>query len=369
MDVGYGLVGASKFGRFCLEEYSTIPGLHPVAVWNRTTEKARDLSQAVGMRCSDSLDALLADPDVEVVHVATTPDVHARHAAAALEAGKHVLCEKPLSTTLDDADDLARRARRNGVHLSVDFMMRFGPLWESVDRIVRRRLLGSFLRGYVFNCAGDDQLTPDHWFWDPSRSGGIFVEHGVHFFDLVGSWLGAGTVTSAESHARPGSEVVDQVHCTVDYGEQGSVNFYHGFHQASLLDRQEIKLIFERGEVTMRGWIADSIEITAATDERSVEDVIALFDGPKVETLEELDDAKRDVVRRWRNERIDRLVKISWASGDTAVDSYRKALGGLMGDLVEAVRDPRHTPRVRGDDGREALKLALDASRMSAGKG
>jgi predicted dehydrogenase len=365
MSVGYGLIGASKFGRFCLEKYKDIPELDPVAVWNRTSERARALSEEAGIGCSDSLNGLLSDPNVDVVHIATTPDVHARQAAAALAAGKHVLCEKPLCMTLEEADELTRKAQRNGLRLTVDFMMRFGPLWESVDTIVRERLLGSFLRGYVFNCAGDDQLTPDHWFWDPSRSGGIFVEHGVHFFDLMRSWLGPGTVTSAGRHLRPRSDVVDQVHCTVRYGDQGSVNYYHGFHQASLLDRQEVKLIFERGEVRMRGWIADSIEVLAVLDDESLDKTARLFEAPRVETIEKVCGAKRDVVRRWQKETVDRLTRIFWESGTTSVDSYRSALGKLMEDLVAAVRDPIRRLRVRGDDGRAALKLAVDATRMA----
>jgi predicted dehydrogenase len=47
------------------------------------------------------------------------------------------------------------------------------------------------------NEAGDEGLGPEHWFWDRDTSGGIFVEHGVHFFDLVASWLGAGHVVAA----------------------------------------------------------------------------------------------------------------------------------------------------------------------------
>lgn len=85
------------------------------------------------------------------------------------------------------------------------------------------------------NEAADEGLSPQHWFWDRGMSGGIFIEHGVHFFDLVASWLGQGRVVSAARNIRPqeragetraglggddiGSPPVEeQVCCTCRYG-------------------------------------------------------------------------------------------------------------------------------------------------------
>ncbi|MDQ3622442.1 MAG: Gfo/Idh/MocA family oxidoreductase [Verrucomicrobiota bacterium] len=72
---------------------------------------------------------------------------------------------------------------------------------------------------------------PRHWFWDREKSGGIFIEHGVHFFDLFEWWLGPGKVLAAQQVQRPGSALIEHVSCTVLYRDSALVQFYHGFHQ------------------------------------------------------------------------------------------------------------------------------------------
>jgi predicted dehydrogenase len=67
------------------------------------------------------------------------------------------------------------------------------------------------LRGTFENYASDEGLGPDHWFWDRTKSGGIFIEHGVHFFDMFAGWLGVGTVESAGRVRRPESGIEEQV--------------------------------------------------------------------------------------------------------------------------------------------------------------
>ena len=108
---------------------------------------------------------------------------------AALEAGKHVICEKPLALTVAQADEMIAAARRNGRLLIANLMQRYNPLFDAVRKLIRSGVLGDFLHGTFENYASDENLPADHWFWDRSKSGGIFVEHGVHFFDLFDGWL------------------------------------------------------------------------------------------------------------------------------------------------------------------------------------
>ena len=71
-------------------------------------------------------------------------------------------------------------------------MQRYNPVYDAVDRLIQSGTLGELLHGSFENYASDENLPPEHWFWDRSKSGGIFVEHGVHFFDLFAGWLGPG---------------------------------------------------------------------------------------------------------------------------------------------------------------------------------
>ena len=104
-----------------------------------------------------------------------------------------MFCEKPLATDLAEAR-AAIEADRRGTTLTVDYVMRWNPLYwlirrlQAVRRSRRWRLLGRLRRFALENLAGDERLPADHWFWDRATSGGIFIEHGVHFFDAA-AWL------------------------------------------------------------------------------------------------------------------------------------------------------------------------------------
>jgi len=363
--LGYGLIGASRFAEFCLEQYSRLPGVELLGVWNRTAQKAARIAARYRMRHCESLEELVGDPRITLVHVATTPALHAEHAHAALAAGKHVLCEKPLATDLGDADRLLQAAREKDVRLSVNFMMRYGPLWAPVQQLIERQILGALLHGQLFNCAGDAGLAEGHWFWDESQSGGIFVEHGVHFFDLARSWLGGGTVIEAFRLNRPGTGLIDQVRCGVRYGEQTTLGFYHGFHQASMLDRQELKLVFEHGELTLRGWVAYELEARATVDRARRAGLLELFPEGHVRALRRFKGEERIYLRRGQEETANALVRLHWSAGEDSQEIYGAALRDLLEDVLAGIRDKDHCPRVTGEDGREALAIALEADRLS----
>ena len=152
------------------------------AVWNRTANKAYALARGRDLEVYEDLNDMLGDPQVRFVHVATTPARHAEHTLAALAHGKHVFCEKPIATKLADAQAVVREADRRGLRLGVNFVMRYGPLVLPFKEVIDSQVLGAPLRGIFTNRAGVGGLPEEHWFWDEAESGGIFVEHGVHFF-------------------------------------------------------------------------------------------------------------------------------------------------------------------------------------------
>ena len=86
--------------------------------------------------------------------------------------------------TVGQADELIAVARSRDRLIVANLMQRYNPLFGVVRRLVEGRVLGEVLHGSFENYASDENLAEGHWFWDRSKSGGIFVEHGVHFFDL-----------------------------------------------------------------------------------------------------------------------------------------------------------------------------------------
>jgi len=367
--IGYGLLGCGGFGRFCLEQYGSMFSLERVAVADADPGRAESAAAQHGLEAC-TVDELLAREDVDLVHVATPPFTHRELVERALRAGKHVLCEKPLATNLEDARamvDLAGELKRI---LAVNLIMRYDPLCAAVKTIVDERLLGEPLHGYFENYAKDEPLPAGHWFWDAEQSGGIFVEHGVHFFDLFAWWLGPGAVTAAQQIERPGAGLVDQVNCTALYGELPvPVNFYHGFTQPGRMDRQELRLVFERGSITLFDWVPTRARIDALLDAETLKRLRALAPGPEPEALELYAGEDRRCAGRHREIEVDGRYSIVLETGTDKLRLYGHVLRGLMADQLAAVDNPGHARRVSENNGISSLEMAARARQLAGGAG
>lgn len=368
--LGYAIVGASSFAKFCLENYAELEGLKPVAVWNRTASRAEQLAEEKNLRAYEDINDLLRDPLVHVIHVASTPNLHAEQTLTALNAGKHVLCEKPIATTVADAQAMHAEAKKRDLTLGINFMMRYGPLVEPIRQLIDSQILGVPLRGQFVNRAGDGGLPLDHWFWDEDVSGGIFIEHAVHFFDLMNYWLedvGSPRVVSAMKQHRPQTGIIDQVACDVVYGEQTSISFYNGFHQSAHLDQQDLRLIFERGQLTYNGWIGHSMMLEAALDESQIAAVQAILPGAELKTVQRFTDEHRHIMRRQHAETVDRLVQFHWPIETPKQLLYGKALSALMQDMMLDINDHQHRMKVRPGGAVLATDMAATANRLAGG--
>ena len=196
-EIRLGVIGCGGFGLYALQQFAQVPGVKITGMAGTHREAALAAARRFGIPDIEDVDKLLARADVDLVYIATPPFLHFPQAMAALEAGKHVICEKPLAMTVEQADALIVVAQKNDRMLVANLMQRYNPLYDMVERLIQSRALGDLLHGYFENYASDENLQPGHWFWDRSRSGGIFIEHGVHFFDLFAGWLGTGTVVAA----------------------------------------------------------------------------------------------------------------------------------------------------------------------------
>jgi predicted dehydrogenase len=102
------IIGGGYGAKVPLPVYAELDEFEPVAVWSRRPERARELAEGAGLQLGTAdLDELLAHPGLEAVHVATPVASHAEVAIAAARRGLHVVCEKPLAATLDEARAVA----------------------------------------------------------------------------------------------------------------------------------------------------------------------------------------------------------------------------------------------------------------------
>jgi predicted dehydrogenase len=364
-EVRLGVIGCGGFGLFALQHFAQVPGVRPVAMAGTHREAAVAAARRFHIDDIEEVDALVRRDDVDLVYIATPPFLHFEQAMAALEQGKHVICEKPLAVTLEQADTMIETARRQDRLLVANLMQRYNPLYDAVGSLIEGRVLGEVLHGYFENYAADEGLPPQHWFWRRDKSGGIFIEHGVHFFDMFAGWLGTGRVTSAQSVARPGSGFEEQVQSTVRYGEGVLVNFYHGFHQPGRLDRQELRLVFERGDITLFDWIPSRFHVHGLVDESQTRQLCEIFPGARLDVTAVYPPSQRSCSGRHKPYDVWQMVELISGGQRVKMHRYGDLLQALLRDQIAWIRDRSHVRRITEANGRESLALAVESTRLA----
>jgi predicted dehydrogenase len=367
--LGLGLAGCGAFGLFCLEAYSQLPSVRPVAAARGRKPAARKRCRALGVDVLDSYEHLFARDDVDLIHVATPPAHHVELVTAALESGKHVLCEKPLALTAADAQRLVDLAERVAKVLAVNFVMRYGPVTDWVTRMLETGVLGKVLAGQLLNCGSDSGLTDEHWFWDREASGGIFVEHGVHFFDLYASWLGPGEVLDAHGEPRDDGKE-DRVFCTVRHDGGAVVDHAHGFDQISAMDRTRHRLICELGDVHVTGWVPSELTVEAAADEAGAERLAAALPNAELTVLDRFGERfGGSIMGRGKPRAVDRRVRLVARRDGEKEANYADDLRALLADQVAHIRNGTHARRVTERNGVASLRLAETAAEQAQKEG
>ena len=359
--LGLGLAGCGAFGLFCLEACAQLPSVRPVAAARARKPEARERCRKLGVDVLDSYEQLFARDDVDIVHVATPPSRHYELVTAALRAGKHVLCEKPLAVEVGEAEAMVRLAAEAHKVLAVNFVMRYGPVVEWVRRVLETGVLGKVLAGQLLNCGSDSGLGDEHWFWDKQASGGIFVEHGVHFFDLYASWLGAGEVLDAYAEPREDGKE-DRVFCTVRHESGAVMDHAHGFDQISPMDRTRHRLICELGDVHVTGWVPSELVVDAAVDDAGAERLAAAVPEGELTVTDRFGERfGRSIMGRGRPRAVDRRVRLTAQRTGGKQRCYADDLRALVADQVASIRDAGHVRRVSESDGVTSLRLAQAA--------
>jgi myo-inositol 2-dehydrogenase/D-chiro-inositol 1-dehydrogenase len=199
--VRIGVVGLGRLGRRHAENLAfRVAGVRVVAAASPIeTERAWAEASLAGAATYAGLPELLTHPGLDAVWLATPTSLHADHAIAAIEAGKHVFCEKPLALDPADCDRaVAAAAGRPGQVVMVGFMRRFDAAYAEAKRRVDAGELGEI---FAIRCVSEDPIDPDGFFvrFAPT-SGGIFLDCCIHDIDLV-RWMLNGAETSSVTAA------------------------------------------------------------------------------------------------------------------------------------------------------------------------
>jgi len=187
--IGMGLVGAGFVGPHHIDAVRRLGFVDVVAIACSSHESGREKAEALGVRKGyGSYQALLDDPDVQVVHIATPNHLHYEVTSAALAKGRHVVSDKPLAMTSAQAKRLVSEAQRAGVVTAVTFNYRGNPLVQQARLAIARGDIGSphFLHGHYLQ----DWLLKDtdySWRVDPEKAGAssAVADIGTHWCDLA----------------------------------------------------------------------------------------------------------------------------------------------------------------------------------------
>jgi predicted dehydrogenase len=201
MTVRWGISGTGRIASDFVRDLRNISDARAVAVGSRSRESAEEFAgrNSVPVAHGSAAD-LAADPGVDVVYVAGIHPVHREQAILMMEAGKHVLVEKPLAMNAAEAREMTEASRRTGRFLMEAMWMRFNPLHVE---IVRRIGAGEF--GAVMSVESDFSFAaprdPSHRLFDPAKGGGSLLDVGIYPLTLAwwllgapGSWRAEGTI-------------------------------------------------------------------------------------------------------------------------------------------------------------------------------
>ena len=363
--LGLGLIGCGAFGLFCLDAFSRMDEVRVVAAARAQKPGAREVCQRLGAAIFDDPDEVINHAEVDIVHVATPPAFHCETALRALRAGKHVLCEKPPALRVQDAERMVQAAGCAGRLLATNFIMRYNPITEAVRRIIDAGVLGRALFVRAINCCSDAGLHAGHWFWDKELSGGIFIEHAVHFFDLYAHWLGPGKVLSAHAESRQDTGREDRVLCTVRHDAGAVVTHYHGFDQLATMDRTEHRIVCEMGDVRVEGWIPMLLTVDAAVDDAGGQTLSACLAQSPIEVIENYGQEEREILGRGRIRHVTKRIRLQYAPHDDKQAVYAESLRALLADQVAWARDRGHRRLITEDNGLKALVYAETAAKLA----
>jgi predicted dehydrogenase len=187
-----GVIGCGKIAQVRhIPEYAENRQVELAAYYDLNIDRARKIAQKYGGKVYSSVAELLADPTIDAVSVCTANTSHAEISIAALKAGKHVLCEKPMATTLEHCEAMVKTDRETGKFLMVGQNQRLARQHVKAKELIQEGLIGEIVSfRTTFGHGGPETWSIDPgknvWFFDKNKAAlGVMADLGIHKTDLI----------------------------------------------------------------------------------------------------------------------------------------------------------------------------------------
>ena len=187
----FGVIGTGSVGQIRVKALKNAEGCELVALADVVVERARCGASSNGIEIFDDYQEMLASNRVDAVIVSTPPQLHEEMVVSALDAGKHVLCEKPLSNSVDACRRMVEASRKTGKTLATGFNHLYFPAVQLVKRVLDGGVIGELdhVRAFAGHTGLSEFKAP--WMYDQKVvGGGTLMDNGIHLIDLTRYLLG-----------------------------------------------------------------------------------------------------------------------------------------------------------------------------------
>lgn len=195
--IAVGIVGGGRVGEGFIRHLRREEDVRVTGVVTRTPARQKELAEAYGVAAFGTVEEMMAAADrPAVVCVVNANEDHAPATVAALEAGAHVYCEKPMAPTLEECVGMVEAEKRSGQHLQIGFEYMHGTMTSRLKRLVDEGYFGELTWASVLDSRGHWwSISPsaevgEIWKLDRKRGGGIIFHCGIHQLDMIRSYLG-----------------------------------------------------------------------------------------------------------------------------------------------------------------------------------
>lgn len=331
--IRFAIVGCGHIARKHAEAILTEQGAMLDAVCDTNCINLSDFSSKYGARPFSDFDELLRDPHIDVVSICTPSGLHALLAVKAAVAGKHVIVEKPIALTLEDADSMIEACKANGVKLAVVHPNRFRPAVVEMRKALKEGKFGKLSHMNATLRWNRNQAYYDQAAWRGTKAfdGGVLMNQAIHNMDLL-LWLG-GKVESVQAYTAT---------------------------RLRTMETEDVAV----GIVRFTGGALGVIEAAATVYPNNLEESISVF-GEKGTAV--IGGQTANWIKHWRFEGLDE-AECRQTIAKVASDPFGTAGHQLIvRDMIEAIEQERE-PIVTGKDGRDALELVLAMYRNADGR-
>lgn len=197
MSIRVGIIGCGKIAQIRhIPEYAANPNAEVYGFYDINLARAQELASKHGGKAYASYQELLADPEIDAVSVCAANHVHAEIAIAALKAGKHVLCEKPMAVTLEECQAMVDTAKGSGKYLMIGQNQRLAKAHAKAKELIKQGAIGKVLTfRTIFGHGGPETWSVDPgkntWFFDKTKAAmGAMADLGIHKTDMIQYVLG-----------------------------------------------------------------------------------------------------------------------------------------------------------------------------------